>query len=94
MTLAFNHDVLDTISRSLDDAGSSLDKVGHTVPATVDGGSGTPAILGIMAKLVENSGQLVVGVKAVSEAVEKANTGYLQQDAASAEDLQNAMGAR
>lgn len=94
MTLAFNHDVLETISRSLDDAGSDLDDVGLTVPTTVDGGCGTPAILGIMAKLVENSGQLVVGVKAVSAAVEKANTGYLQQDAGSAEDLQNAMGTR
>ncbi|MCV7431994.1 hypothetical protein [Mycolicibacterium bacteremicum] len=94
MTLAFNHDALANISRSLADAGISLDDAGNSMPSAVDGGCGTPAILGILAKLADNTGQLVVGVKAVSEAVAKANTAYLEQDATAAESVQNEIGAR
>lgn len=92
MTLAFNHNALENISRSLADAGTNLDGAGDSIPAAVDGGCGTPAILGIMAKLVDNTGQLAVGVKAVSDAVASANSNYREQDATSAEAVQNAMG--
>lgn len=94
MTLAFNHDALASISRSLADAGTNLYSAGESIPTAVDGGCGTPAILGIMAKLVDSTGQLVVGVKAVSDAVASANTNYREQDANSAEAVQNAIGAR
>lgn len=94
MTLSLNHDALDNISRSLADAGNDLDSASTSIPTSVDGGCGTPAILGILAKLVDNTGQLVVGVKAVSDAVASANTSYLQQDGTSAESVQSAMGTR
>ena len=67
MTLYLNHDALEGISQSLSNAGADLDNASGSAPASVDGGSGTPAILGILGKLVDNAGQLVVAVKAVGD---------------------------
>ncbi len=92
MTLYINHEALNKISTSLSDAGSSLESAGGSVPPTsVDGGTGTPAILGILAKLVDNTGQLVVAVNAVGAAIASANNSYLGRDEQAAEMLENAM---
>lgn len=91
MTTYINHDALITISRSLADAGENLDGANATAPTTVDGGNATPAILGIMAHLADNAGQLVVAVKSVSEAITSADRRYLGQDEELAEALEQAM---
>ncbi|GAB7068627.1 hypothetical protein H7J06_29715 [Mycobacterium hodleri] len=91
MTLYINHEALNKISTSLSDAGSSLESAGGSVPTSVDGGTGTPAILGILAKLVDNTGQLVVAVNAVGAAIASANNSYLGRDEQAAEMLENAM---
>lgn len=91
MTLYINHEALNKISTSLSDAGSTLESAGGSVPTSVDGGTGTPAILGILAKLVDNTGQLVVAVNAVGAAIASANNSYLGRDEQAAEMLENAM---
>ncbi|MFS0895956.1 hypothetical protein [Mycolicibacterium litorale] len=91
MTMYINHDALVNISRSLSDAGENLDAANATAPKSVDAGTGTPAILGIMAHLADNAGQLVVAVKAVSDAITSANRRYFGQDEELAESLEQAM---
>ncbi|WP_102145304.1 hypothetical protein [Mycobacterium hubeiense] len=91
MTLYINHESLAKISQSLSNAGNDLDSASGSAPTSVDGGVGTPAILGILAKLTDNTGQLVVAVKAVGGAVASANASYLGQDEAGAEALEQAM---
>jgi hypothetical protein len=90
-TLYINHESLNRISSSLSDAGSALDSAGDSVPTSIDGGTGTPAILGILAKLVDNTGQLVVAVNAVGAAIASANSRYLGHDEQAAEAIENAM---
>ncbi|MGV9799101.1 hypothetical protein ACWDTP_13710 [Mycobacterium sp. NPDC003449] len=92
MTLHVDPDALDKISQSMTSAGINLDSASASAPTSVDGGYGTPAILGILAKLVDNTGQLVVAVKAVGDAVATASTSYRNQDEVGAEAVKKAMG--
>lgn len=92
-TLYINHESLKKIATSLSDAGSALDSAGESVPTSIDGGAGAPAILGIMAKLVDNTGQLVVAVNAVGAAIASANSQYLGHDEQAAEAIENVMEA-
>ncbi|MCV7363098.1 hypothetical protein [Mycolicibacterium neworleansense] len=91
MTLYINHESLDKISQSLSSASSDLDSASASAPASVDGGLGTPAILGILAQLTDNAGQLVIAVKAVANGVASASASYRGQDEAGAEALNEAM---
>ncbi|MBB4853577.1 hypothetical protein HNP40_000943 [Mycobacteroides chelonae] len=87
MTLHVDHDSLDMISNSLSDAGKDLDSVSGSSPDSVDGGLGAPAILGILGRIVDNAGQLVVAVTAAGAAVAAANSNYRTLDEAAAEPL-------
>ncbi|WKG05094.1 hypothetical protein [Mycolicibacterium sp. HK-90] len=84
-------DALDKISRSMASAGTNLDSASSSTPTSIDGGCGTPAILGILAKLVDDTGQLAVAVKAVGDGVASASTSYRGQDEAAADSLNHAM---
>ncbi len=46
--------------------------------------------MGIMARLTENAGQLVVALAAASEAVAEANARYREQDVATADGFNTA----
>lgn len=87
MTLFVDHDALDSISRVLADAGREVDGAGATVPSGVDGGVGSPALLGILAHLSDAAGQFAVGLTATSGAVAQANTSYRGQDDENADQL-------
>ncbi|MGV0808028.1 hypothetical protein [Mycolicibacterium setense] len=91
MTLHVDPDALDKISRSMSNTGTDLDSAGASTPTSVDGGCGTPAILGILAKLTENTGQLAVAVKAVGDGVASASARYRGQDEAAADTVNKAM---
>ncbi|OBG86750.1 hypothetical protein A5699_20760 [Mycobacterium sp. E802] len=91
MTLYVNHESLNKISQSLARASADLDSTSASAPTSVDGGWGTPAILGILAQLTDNAGQLVVAVKAVADGVASASASYLSHDEAGAEALDEAM---
>ncbi|STZ74602.1 Uncharacterised protein [Mycolicibacterium fortuitum] len=91
MTLYVNHESLNKISQSLSNAGADLDSASASAPASVDGGWGTPAIMGILAQLTDNTGQLVIAVKAVADGVASASASYLRHDEAGAEALNAAM---
>jgi len=91
LTLYITDESLTKIAASLTDAGTVLESASASVPTSVDGGSGAPAILGILARLVDNTGQLVVGVNAVGAAIVSANNSYLGRDEEAAEMLENAM---
>lgn len=80
MTLEVDHHALDRISQTLTNAGTDLDGASVSAPTSVDGGLGTPAILGILARLVDNAGQLVVAVKAAGGAVASANARFREID--------------
>jgi hypothetical protein len=85
MTLYVDHDALERISRSMTSAGEHLDSAGDSAPTAVDGGLGTPALLGILAHLADNAGQLVIAAKATGAAVGQANTNYRELDEATAD---------
>lgn len=89
-----DHGVLDGIASTLRNASSSLDSVGNSMPGTPDAGDATAAITGIMARIVDNAGQLVIGAAAAGDAVATANAAYQKNDAAAKEDLQRAYGPR
>jgi hypothetical protein len=91
VTLYINHEALNKISSTLTDAGVTLEAASASVPKGVDGGNATPAILGILAHLTDNAGQLVVAVNAVGSAIDSANNSYLGQDEQAAEMLETAM---
>jgi hypothetical protein len=91
VTFYVNHESLNKISASLSSAATDLDGASASAPTFVDGGWGTPAILGILAQLTENAGQLVVAVKAVANGVATASASYLAQDGAGADALNDAM---
>ncbi|MGA6165682.1 hypothetical protein [Amycolatopsis magusensis] len=84
--------VLDGIASTLRDASSDVDSLGASAPGTPDAGDGTPAITGILARLVDNAGQLVIGAAAAGDAVAQGNAGYDSNEAAAGADLQNATG--
>ncbi|KAA0022475.1 hypothetical protein [Antrihabitans cavernicola] len=87
MTLFVDHEALDSISRTLGAAGMDVDSVGSSAPSGVDGGDGTPALLGILAHLTDAAGQLVVSLSAASSAVAEANSSYRGQDGENADKL-------
>ena len=91
MTLYVDHESLTRISEALSAASTDLDTASLSAPTSVDGGWGTPAILGILAHLAENAGQLVVAVRAVADGVASANARYRGQDEVGAEALTEAM---
>lgn len=77
--------VLEGITTTLRGAAQDLDKAGETAPRTPDAGDATPAIAAIMAQLVDNAGQLVLGLAAASDAVANAGTSYLETDSEAAD---------
>lgn len=74
--------VIDGIARTLRDAGTDLDSVGGSLPATPDAGDATPALAAILAQLSDNAGQLVVGLAAAGDTVSDAGARYSEDDAA------------
>ena len=87
MTLFVDHEALESISRGLRNACTDLDSASSTAPSGVDGGVCTPAILGILAHLLDAAGQFVVALAASSSAVADANAGYKGQDDENADQL-------
>ncbi|MEC3977960.1 hypothetical protein [Amycolatopsis sp. H20-H5] len=86
--------VMDGIASTLRHTSSAVDGLGNSVPGTPDAGDGTPAIIGIMARLVDNAGQLVIGTAAAGDAVIEGKGAYQQNEASAANDVRNAPGAR
>jgi hypothetical protein len=89
MTLYVDHDALQGIARALDQAGADLDATSTSAPGDVDAGEGTAAILGILARMTEDAGELVVGLSAAGSAVTQANAAYTTQDVATADASSN-----
>jgi len=85
MTLYVDHQALDGIAKALDQAGADLDATSTSAPGDVDAREGAAAILGILAKMTEDAGELVTGLSAASTAVTQANTAYTTQDVATAD---------
>lgn len=90
MTLYVDRQALDGIAKALAHAGAALDATSTSAPGDVDAGDGTAAILGIMAKMTEDAGELVTGLSAASTAVTQANTAYTTQDVATADATNSA----
>lgn len=90
MTLFVDSVALDGITESLDRSSTDLDAVGSFAPTAIDAGDATAALMGIMARLTENAGQLVVALAAASEAVAEANARYREQDVATADGFNTA----
>lgn len=94
MTGGFEVDpgVLDGIASTLRHASADVDDAGNSMPDPPDAGLGTPAITGILARLVDNAGQLVVGAMAAGDEVTMAEQNYLEMDAQARKDLHRAAG--
>jgi hypothetical protein len=90
MSLYVDNDALDGIVGMLAASSAALDGAGESAPSAIDAGDAAPALLGIMARLAENAGQLVVALAAASEAVGVANARYREQDVATADSLDTA----
>jgi hypothetical protein len=78
---------LDRIATTLSEAGYALDESGSTTPGSVDAGAATPTVLGIMARLLEDSGQLAVALAGAGEAVAASSAAYRAQELATADSL-------
>ncbi|MGH3451391.1 MAG: hypothetical protein ACRDQW_11845 [Haloechinothrix sp.] len=74
--------VIDGVARTLRNAGTQLDEIGGSVPATPDAGDAGPAIATILAQLTDNAGQLVLGLAAAGDTVATASSQYADDDAA------------
>jgi hypothetical protein len=85
-----DHGVLDGITSTLRNASAGVDGLANSVPATPDAGNGRAAIATIMAKLVDNAGQFVIGTAAASDAVSSGNASYAENDAAASETIHSA----
>lgn len=94
MTGGFEVDpgVLDGIASTLRKTSADVDALGNSVPVAPDAGLGTPAIIGILARLVDNAGQLVVGTAAAGDDVATAAREYQDIDAQAREDLHGIAG--
>ncbi|MFC7449670.1 hypothetical protein [Rhodococcus daqingensis] len=90
MTLFVDSTALEGIVESFARSSADLDAVGSSVPAAIDAGDATAALMGIMARLTEDAGQLVVALAAASEAVAEANARYREQDVATADGFNTA----
>lgn len=82
--------VLDGIAATLQGAGGDLDEVGRSVPDPPDAGEAGSAIAGIVSQLVDNAGQLVLGLKAMGEAIAEAGVDYADHEARATEALEGA----
>ncbi|SNR38450.1 hypothetical protein SAMN06265360_104135 [Haloechinothrix alba] len=82
--------VLDGIAATLQEAGGDLDEIGRSVPDPPDAGEAGPAIVGIVSQLVDNAGQLVLGLKAMGEAIAEAGVDYADYEVRAAEELEGA----
>ncbi|PTR36697.1 hypothetical protein C8K38_12390 [Rhodococcus sp. OK611] len=90
MSLYVDNDALDGIVSMLAASSSAIDSAGESAPSAIDAGDASAALFGIMARLAENAGQLVVALAAASEAVGEANARYREQDVATADSLDTA----
>jgi hypothetical protein len=86
--------VLDGITRTLTHASADLDSIGNSMPGTPDGGDGTPALAGIMAHIIDNAGQLVIGAAAAGDAVTSTKANYQNRDADVADAFRHTSVAR
>lgn len=84
--------VLEGIAKTFHDASTDLDALGKSVPDAQDAGDGTPAVIGILAHLVENASSLVLGMAGAGDDVTEVNKTYEEQDAAASEELRKASG--
>lgn len=82
--------VLEGITTTLRGAAQDLDEAGETAPRTPDAGDATPAVAAIMAQLVDNAGQLVLGLAAASDAVANAEASYVETDSDAADGFAGA----
>lgn len=85
--------VLDSIVRALRNASADVDGLGHSVPNTPDAGDGTPAVVGILAHLVENASTLVLGAAGAADDVASAAITYRESDNAARSEIYRAFGS-
>lgn len=79
---------LDVISDRLRQAADGLDATGMSAPATPDAGSVTPLMSAVVSHLVENAGQLVVGLREASDRVADSRESYSSQDLVTGQQFQ------
>lgn len=80
--------VLEDIASTLRHTSNQLDSSAESAPAPPDAGKASPAVAAILAKLVENAGQLVVATAAAGDAVAKGGAAYVEQDAQARDSVQ------
>jgi hypothetical protein len=85
--------VLAGITSTLHAVSEDVDALSSSIPTIGDAGPGTPALVSILAHLVENASSLVIGAGGAGDDVASARLAYEDQDAASSQDLQSAGGS-
>ena len=80
------------LSRTLTDASESLDTVGRSVPGTPDAGMATPIVTAVLAHMVDNASELMLGLAGAGDDVTEANQTYQENDAAARDELRKATG--
>ncbi len=76
MSLYVDHAALDEIAAICSTASRTVGEVAETVPLSVDAGDATAVVLGIVALLMANGGDLVAALSSTSNVVEEANAAY------------------
>ncbi|MFD1811795.1 hypothetical protein [Rhodococcus gannanensis] len=90
VTLYVDPVALESISSLLSESSAALDGLGSSAPGAISAGDATPALMGIIARLAANAGNLVVDLAAAGDAVRETNQSYREQDAESADALDSA----
>ena len=91
MSLFVEPDVLWAEARALAAASNRADELAGSVPSSVDGGVGTAAILGILSVFAESGGDLVSGLRGMSDVLIECADRYADQDIATADSINNSV---
>ena len=91
MSLFVEPDVLWAEARALAAASNRADELAGSVPSSVDGGVGTAAILGILSVFAESGGELVSGLRGMSDVLIECADRYADQDIATADSINNSV---
>lgn len=87
MSIVVDHEEIHVQAGDLADASARVDELASSIPAGVDAGLGTSAVLGILANFVTSGGQLATGLAGMSVVLDECASRYAEQDIVAADEI-------
>ncbi|MGO1052997.1 hypothetical protein [Crossiella sp. CA198] len=82
-----DHGVLDGIARTLRQTSAEVDGLAGSVPGAPDAGNATAVVTGMLARFLDNAGQLILGAAGAADQVAAGNADYAGTDAQAADEV-------